>query len=165
MNAALENFSHNLIVDAIVYWPPRQKRLVRMDREIPIEGDCCVTLTFDDNTAERITIERGCFESHWNEAIAVCTSLLSLVGDLSPLSVAEVQSLEVARQQSEARQRDEVSRAALRLKQQAIHDSQELFDAGEYAQFLQQFGPDVKDLPPETEKRIAIATNWVQKKA
>jgi hypothetical protein len=165
MNAALDNFAHNPIIDEIVYWPPRQKRLVRIEREISEDGSCRVTLMFDDKTNDLIEIERGYFEEHWNEAIAVFTTLLNIGGDLSPLTDGEIQSLESARQESGARQREQISRDALRVKQQALRNAKGLFDAGEYDQFLQQFGPDLKDLPPEIEKRISIAADKTQEKA
>ena len=165
MNAALEKFAHNFIIDEIVYWPPREKRLVRIEREIPKAGTCRVILKFDDKSDEQIEIERGCFEEHWNEAIAVFTALLDLDGDLSPLTDSEIQSLERARQDFVTKRREQISRDALRIKQQALRDAKGLFDAGEYNQFLQQIGPDHKDMPRDIEKRISIAAHKTQTKA
>lgn len=120
MNAVLEKFAHNPIIDEIVYWPPREKRLTRIERDVPTTGSCFVTLFFDDMTTEVVVIGRGCFESHWNEAVAVLTAVLNVAGDLAPLSVAETESLERARQEFQASQRELVSRDSLRIKQQMI---------------------------------------------
>lgn len=165
MNSVLEEFAHNPIIDEIVYWPPRRKRLLRIERDIPASGNCRVTLKFDDKSTEIVEIKRGGFELHWNEAIAVITALLKIEGDLRPLSKAEIDSLEADRQEIEARKRDQISKDVFRLKQQALQYAKELFDAGEYDLFLQQFGPDTSDLSPVFEKRIAIAIKKIQTKA
>ena len=92
--------------------------------------------------------ERAEFAREWAEARVVLRALtaIELVTDFACPEPAN------------AAQR---SAEALAMRNKCIQDCQPMFDNGFYQQYLAQFGPDCRDLPPEITAQLARARRAV----
>jgi len=157
MNSVLEKYAHNFIIDEIVYWPPSQKTITSIEAIVPNIGKCLARLHYHDGTSFDINIERGCFEKTWNEACAILHSVTNITEGLRRLTPREVAILEKERQDYVSYEIEQLEKEAQRIKKEQIEKAIELFDAGLYDVFLEQFGNNCVDIPAPIQKRIEIA--------
>ena len=157
MNSALDKFAHNVIIDEIVYWPPKEGRVLTIHSNVPSIGNCSVLIKYDDESEIVVEIERGYFEESWNEACAVLKAVTDIKGDFSPLTKDKILLLEADRQICIGYRIEGITNEANREKRRAMEKAIELFEAGMYEVFLEQFGSNYTSLPDSMVKRIEIA--------
>ena len=87
---------------------------------------------------------RDSFARDWAEARVILETLteIELISDFRFHPLADPQAL---------------IGDVLQARDECIADADLMFDQGMYLQYLNQFGLDYKNLPPETERRLAEA--------
>jgi hypothetical protein len=91
------------------------------------------------------------FAGHWAEASIILATLtrIEIISDFSFNPVSD---------------RDALVARVLACRDECIAEANQMFDQGMYAQYLQQFGEDCRDLPADTEQRIVQARQLLSDK-
>lgn len=157
MDSVLEKFAHNCIIDEIRHWSSGKLKVRTIDSNVPNAGKCFVLIKYEDESECKIEIEREFFEETWNEACAVLKAVTDIKGDFSPLSDHEILSLQEDRKRYARYRLECIAGEALEQRRKALDKAVELFKAGMYEVFLEQFGVNYTPLPDLMVKRIEIA--------
>ncbi len=144
MNLALDHLADNPIIDELLCWPPRTRRIksVRacstMFRKPFIEVEC------EDGEVFHRHFARDSFAGYWAEAWVILDTLttIELISDFDFKPVAEPEKL---------------AQQILQIRDECIAESDLMFEQGMYEQFLMQYGVDCKNLPERTRLRLAEA--------
>ena len=145
MNLALDHFADdNPIIDELVIWPPRAQRIRSVRASNVLFRQPFIEVEMDDGEIFQRHFPRPEFSSYWAEACVILETLtdIQLVSEFRFEPVGNREQL--------------VSRV-LATRQACIEESNQMFAEGMYAQFLMQYGPDCKNLPPDALCKIAEA--------
>jgi hypothetical protein len=144
MNLALDHLADNPVIDELVSWPPRAQRIVRVRGCNALFRKPFIEVTLADGEVFQRHFPRQGFAEDWAEARVILQTLtrIEVVSDFEHQPVAD---------------RDGLVARVLACRDECIAEAGQMFDAGMYAQFLQQFGEDCAALPEDVERRIAIA--------
>ncbi len=144
MQLALDSFADNPVIDELVEWPPRKRRIVRIRACNVLFRRPFIEVTLADGEVFQRHFLRQSFAQDWAEARVILQTLtaIELITEfrLAPLAdrVARVEKI-------------------LAVRDECIRESDKMFEQGMYAQFLQQYGEDCKDLPTAAAEKIAVA--------
>ena len=144
MNQALDSFGYNPIIDELVFWPPKQEKIISvracsvMFRKPFIEVELEHGETFHRHFA------RDSFARSWAEACVILETITSirLISDFSFEPVAD---------------RDGLVQKVLACRDECIEEADLMYQQGMYEQFLVQYGEDCRDLPSAVIEKIAHA--------
>jgi hypothetical protein len=144
MNLALDHLADNPVIDELVLWPPRAQRIVRVRGCSALFRKPFIEVTLADGEVFQRHFPRQGFAEDWAEACVILQTLtrIEVVSDFEHQPVAD---------------RDGLVARVLACRDECIAEAGQMFDAGMYTQFLQQFGEDCAGLPEDVERRIAIA--------
>jgi hypothetical protein len=144
VNLALDHLAENPIIDELVRWPPASRRIVSLRACCVVFRKPFIELTMADGEISQRHFARPSFSEHWAEASVILETLtrIRLISEFSFKPVADRAAL-VAR--------------VLACRDDCIAEANLMFEQGMFAQYLQQFGEDCRDLPADTERRIAEA--------
>ncbi len=149
MQLALDHFADNPVIDEIVVWPPRDRKITRIRACNVLFRRPFIEVTLADGEVFQRHFLRQSFARDWAEAQVVLETLTSieLITEfpLAPLT-----------------DRDARIESILAVRDDAIRESDKMFEQGMYAQFLQQYGEDCRDLPSATAEKIALARRQVR---
>ncbi len=145
MNLALEYFADNPIIDELVCWPPRRRRIKTIRAASALFRPPFIEIELEDGELIHRHFERLSFATHWAEACVILGAItgIELVSEFELPPLADAEGL---------RQR------VLEARDECIDETNPMFDQGMYEQFLMQYGLDCKDLPRDTEDRLARAS-------
>ena len=144
MNLALDQLADNPIIDELVQWPPREQRMQSLRACSVLFRKPFIEARMADGELFQRQFARPGFSGYWAEASVILETLtgIEIVSDFSFTPVAD---------------RDALVRRVLACRDEGIAEANKMYEQGMYAQYLQQFGPDCRDLPADTEQRIAHA--------
>jgi len=144
MNLALDYLADNPIIDELVFWPPKAQRMIRVRGCSVLFRKPFIEVTMTDGEVFQRHFPRQGFAGYWAEACVILQTLtrIQVVSEFEHEPVADREGL-VAR--------------VLACREECIAEAGQMFDAGMYAQFLQQFGEDCAGLPEAVQRQIAIA--------
>lgn len=149
MNLALDEFADNPIIDELLVRPPRQQRMLSVRACSAMFRKPFVEVQMADGEVFQRHFPRPAFAGHWAEASVILQTLTrtEIISDFSFTPVAD---------------RDQLVRRVLACRDECIAEADRMFEQGMYAQYLQQFGADCRDLPEACERRIAQARKALQ---
>ncbi len=152
MNLALDQLADNPIIDELVQWPPRAQRMLSLRACNVMFRKPFIEARMADGELFQRHFPRPGFADYWAEASIILATLTSIeiISDFSFKPVSD---------------RDALVARVLACREECIGEAEQMFDQGMYAQYLQQFGEDCRDLPAETEQRIAQARQHLVEKA
>ncbi len=144
MNLALEYFADNPIIDELVCWPPRAQRIKSLRAASVLFRRPFIEIELEDGELIHRHFERGSFSRDWAEARVILGAITSieLVSEFEVPPVAD---------------RDDLLRRVYEARDECIEESNQMFDEGMYEQFLMQYGKDCKNLPEDSQRRLAQA--------
>jgi len=144
MNLALDQLADNPIIDELVQWPPRVQRMLSLRACSVMFRKPFIEARMADGELFQRHFSRPGFADYWAEASIILATLTSIeiISDFSFNPVSD---------------RDALVARVLACREECIGEADRMFDQGMYAQYLQQFGEDCRDLPVDTEQRIAQA--------
>lgn len=144
MNLALDQLADNPIIDELVQWPPRVQRMLSLRACSAMFRKPFIEARMADGELFQRHFPRPSFAEHWAEASVILETLtcIEIVSDFSFNPVSD---------------RDALVVRVLTCRDECIGEANQMFDQGMYAQYLQQFGEDCRDLPADTKQRIAHA--------
>lgn len=144
MISALEQFADNPVIDELVYLPHRTQRIKSVRASASMFRRPFIEVEMADGEVHHRHFPRDSFARDWAEARVILETLtgIELISEfrLDPLKDPQALIGEV-----------------LQARDECIADADLMFDQGMYLQYLNQFGLDYRNLPPETERRIAEA--------
>lgn len=145
MNLALDRLAEdNPIIDELLFWAPDARRIGSVRACSVMFRRPFIEVTLAGGEVIQRHFERASFAAHWAEASVILATLtdIEIISDFSFEPV---------------RERDDLVRRILACRDECIAEADKMFDEGMYPQYLRQFGENCRDLPADTERRIARA--------
>ena len=145
MNLALEYFADNPIIDELVCWPPRKRKIIRLRAASALFRQPFIEIEMEDGELIHRHFERLSFARYWAEACVILGAItgIELVSEFEPPPVEDAEDLR---------------RRVFEARDECIDETNPMFDEGMYEQFLMQYGLDCKDLPEATQDRLVRAS-------
>ena len=144
MNAALDRFADNPIIDELVFWPPKKEPIERVRACNVLFRKPFIEVRMQGGEVFQRHFERQDFARYWAEARVILAALTTIElhteFDCDPPPDAE-----------------QLTQTALDTRDYCIAESDKMFAEGMYEQYLMQFGVDYKDLPDDTRQKLEQA--------
>lgn len=144
MNLALDHYADNPVIDEIVCWPPKLQKMKSIRACLPIFRKPFIEIEMEDGEIITRNFLKHSFDRHWAEAMVI----LDTICDIELRSDFQFEPF---------RDRESLRKKVLATRQECIVESNLMFDAGMFKQFLYQYGEDCKDLPDEVKQKIVLA--------
>lgn len=144
MNLALDHFADNPIIDELVFWPPKRRRIRSVRACSAMFRKPFIEVCMDDGEVFQRHFARDSFAAYWAEACVILQTLTT-VETISDFNFTP------------AANREQLARQALEVRAECIAECEPMYLQGMYSQFLMQFGEDCLDLPPATQAQIERA--------
>ena len=144
MNAALDRFADNPIIDELVFWPPRSEPIERVRACNVLFRKPFIEVRMQGGEVFQRHFPRQDFARYWAEARVI----------LATLTAIELQSDFDC---EPPRNAEQLAQTALDTRDYCIAESDRMFAEGLYEQYLMQFGKDYRDLPAETRQKLEQA--------
>lgn len=148
MNAVLDRFSDNPVIGKIVEWPPSKQKIKLIRGSLPVFRKPFIEIEFEDGRIKSFNFPKAGFAKFWVEAEVVLETVTNIE------IVSEFNS-------RPPEDKPELVQQVLEDKQECIGDSNEMYKAGMYKSFLDQYGENCRDLPDEVLEKIALARRRV----
>jgi len=144
VNLALDYLADNPVIDELVLWPPRSRRIVSIRACSVMFRKPFIEISLSDGEVFQRHFQRPSFAEHWAEAVVILETLtqIRLISDFKFEPVAD---------------RDALVARVLACRDECVAEADKMFEQGMYLQFLQQFGEDCAHLPMQVERRIETA--------
>ena len=144
MNLALDQLADNPIIDELVTWPPRPRAITSLRACSVLFRKPFIEFEYADGSTEQRHFPREDFGQHWAEARVYLETLTSIQ------LVTEFACPEPAN-------REALVAEAMTARDESITEAELMYAEGMYAQYLQQFGEDYRDLPAEVVEHLEHA--------
>lgn len=144
MNSVLDRYAENPIIDELVFWPPKSENISSVRACCVLFRKPFIEVKMAGGKLFQRHFPRPGFAGYWAEACVILEAVTSieLVADFSFEPLGDPEKL---------------AREVLAVRDECIAESVKMFAEGMYEQFLIQYGPDCRNLPPETERKLEIA--------
>ena len=152
MNLALDHFADNPIIDELVRWPPAARRMLSVRACSALFRKPFIEVRMEDGEVFQRHFARDSFAGYWAEACVILQTLTT-IETISEFSFAP------------AADRERLERRVLEVRAECIAECAPMYQQGMYAQFLMQYGEDCKDLPGDTQQRLARASAALQERS
>lgn len=144
MNAALDRFADNPIIDELVFWPPKSQAIERVRACNVLFRKPFIEVRMQGGEVFQRHFERHDFTRYWAEACVILNTLTAI-------------ELHAEFDCSPPRNAKALAQTALDTRDSCIAESDKMFAEGMYEQYLMQFGLDYKNLPAATELKLEQA--------
>ncbi len=144
MKLALERYADNPIIDELVCWPSKSRRMNSVRAGNVLFRKPFIEVEMEDGEIFQRQFVRDSFAASWAEACVILETLtgIKLVSEFSFTPIADRPRLVVE---------------VLAERDECIEESNQMFEAGMYEQFLMQYGEDCANLPEDALQKIAHA--------
>ena len=144
MNLVLDRYADNPIIDELVGWPPDPLKVKSMRGSFPVFRKPFVEMEYADGESRHRQFPKSTFVQFWSEAVVIIGAItdIELVSEFKFAPVSNRESL---------------IKEVLESVEECINESNQLFSAGMYQLFLDQYGVNYKCLPPDTIKKLGEA--------
>ncbi len=149
MNLALERYADNPIIDELVCWPPRSRRMDSVRAGNVLFRKPFIEVEMEGGEIFQRQFARDSFASFWAEACVILETMtrIKLISEFSFDPVVD---------------RDKLVADILASRDECIEECNSMFDEGMYEQFLMQYGEDCANLPADALQRIAHARQQLE---
>ena len=149
MNLALERYADNPIIDELVCWPPRSRRMNSVRAGNVLFRKPFIEVEMEGGEIFQRQFARDSFASFWAEASVILETMtrIKLISEFSFDPVVD---------------RDKLVADILASRDECIEECNSMFDEGMYEQFLMQYGEDCANLPADALQRIAHARQQLE---
>jgi hypothetical protein len=149
MNLALERYADNPIIDELVCWPPRSRRMNSVRAGNVLFRKPFIEVEMEGGEIFQRQFARDSFASFWAEACVILETMtrIKLISEFSFDPVFD---------------RDKLVADILASRDECIEECNSMFDEGMYEQFLMQYGEDCANLPADALQRIAHARQQLE---
>jgi len=141
LNLALERYADNPIIDELVCWPPRARRILSVRACNVLFRKPFIEVSMDGGEVFQRHFARDSFARYWAEAIVILDTItrIQTISDFRFAALPEPQKL---------------AQEVLENRTECIDECDAMFTEGMYEQFLMQYGEDCKNLPADTRQKI-----------
>ncbi len=149
MNQALDRYADNPIIDELVYWPPKQRRIESVRACNVLFRKPFIEVRMEGGEIFQRHFKRESFARFWAQARVILETItrIELISDFKFEPVAD---------------RDSLAREVLACRDECIEESNLMFAEGLYSQFLIQYGEDCWNLPRDAQQKIARARQQLE---
>ena len=144
MNLTLERYADNPVIEELVCWPPRKRRVKSIRACCVLFRKPFIEVEMEGGEIFQRHFDRQSFARYWAEACVILETItrIQLISDFDFEPLKDV---------------DRLAQDVLANRDECIEECNLMFDEGMYAQFLMQFGEDCSNLPVETIQKIIQA--------
>jgi len=144
VNLALDHYADNPIIDELIFWPPKTQKILSVRACTSMFRKPFIEVEMQQGDVFHRHFPRDSFADFWAEAVLILETLT----DIELISEFRLPAI---------RQREQQVRDILAVRDESIAETNKMYDEGMYHQFLLQYGPNCKNLPPECQRRLAHA--------
>jgi len=148
MNLALDQYTDNPIIDELVCWPPRPQKVKSLRGCFPMIRKPFIEIEYMDGESRHLHLPKSSFVEFWSEAVVI----ISAITDIELISEFKFQPLQ---------DKESLIKEVLESRDECIEESNQIFVAGMFQLFLDQYGANYKNLPVDTQRNIADARNRI----
>ena len=144
MNLALERYADNPIIEELVCWPPRARRMISIRAGNVLFRKPFIEVEMEGGEIFQRQFVRNSFPENWAEACIILETLtrIKIISDFSFVPVTDPAKLVAD---------------VLANREECIEECDPMFDEGMYEQFLMQYGEDCANLPEAVAQKIELA--------
>lgn len=144
MNLTLDRYTENPIIDELVFWPPKQNRILSLRACCAMFRKPFIEISIEGCEVFQRHFGTDSFARYWAEASVFLEAITSikLISDFSFEPIGDP---------------GKFVREVLANRAECIDESNLMFDQGRYQRFLLQYGEDCKNLPADAVQKIACA--------
>ena len=144
MNLVLNRYADNPIIDELVCWPPKPRRMNSIRAGNVLFRKPFIEVEMEGGEIFQRQFTRDSFPDSWAEAFVILETMtnIKLISDFSFAPVAD---------------RAKLVADVLANRDECIEECNQMFDEGMFEQFLMQYGEDCANLPEDTMQKIAHA--------
>jgi len=148
MNLVLDRYADNPIIEALVCWPPGQQKVKSIRGCFPMIRHPFIEVETVDGELTHRHFQKDTFIYFWSEAEVI----ISAITDIELISEFNYQPMQNPQT---------LAKEVLEFRKECIEDSHQMFVAGMFQLFLDQYGANCTDLPASVRKNIAEAKNRI----
>lgn len=147
MKLALDRFADNPVIDELIDRLDNRRAIKSLRACAPIWRKPFIEITYQASTQqEHMHFPKELFIHYWSEATPILETLtdIELVSEFKPSSI---------------KNRQATVQTIISTRNACIRECDSMFEAGLYQVYLDQFGPNCRNLPDETLSKIEIASS------
>jgi len=144
MNLALDRYADNPIIDELVCWPPRPQKVKSLRGCYPMLRRPFIEIEYIDGESRHLHFPKSSFVQFWSEAVVI----IGAITDIELISEFNFQPVQ---------DKENLIKEVFESRDECIEESNQMFVAGMFQLFLDQYGANYKNLPADTNKNIAEA--------
>jgi len=149
MNLLLDQYADNPVIDELVFWPPKKRRILSIRACNVLFRKPFIEVEMEGGEVFQRHFLRPSFAESWAEACVILETVtrIKLISDFNFDAVKD---------------RERLVGEVLARRDECIAESNLMYDEGMYAQFLLQYGEDCHNLPADAEQRLAVARQHLE---
>lgn len=144
MNLALEHYTQNPIIDELYYLPHKTNKIKTVRACVSMFRRPFIEVEMAGGEDFLLHFVRDSFGHYWAEAVVILETLT----DIEVNAEFKFEPL---------RNRETFIAELLATREDCIAEADQMFAEGMYLQYLNQFGLECKNLPAETQQKVAEA--------
>lgn len=144
MNLALYRYADNPIIDELVSWPPESRKVKSLRACMPMIRRPFIEIEYSDADLRHRHFAKSSFVEFWSEAVVI----IDAITDIELISEFAFRPFP---------DRENLKKEVLESRDECIVESNQMFVAGMFQLFLDQYGANYKNLPAAAQKNIAQA--------
>jgi len=144
MKLTLESFADNPIIDELLCWWDSSKKILSLRASAPLWRRPFIEISYADKTINHMHFPRESFIHYWSRAVIILDAVtdIKLESEFKHHPVEECESLE---------------KNIASTLEDCIRECENIFESGLYKVYVDQFGPNCKNLPEEVIAKLEIA--------
>ncbi len=145
MKLALDRFADNPVIDELICWTNDKQPIKSLRASAPIWRKPFIEIEYrNSKKPDHMHFPKELFIHYWSEATLVLETLtnIELISEFKCNPVANRKATE---------------ETILSTRNACIRECEGMFESGMYQVYINQFGPNCKDLPEEIKSNLKIA--------
>jgi hypothetical protein len=148
MNLVLDRYADNPIIDELVSWPPNPQKVKSLRGCFPMIRKPFIEIEYVGGESIHRHFAKSSFVEFWSEAIVIVGAITD-IDLISEFKFPPVQN------------RENFKNEILESRQECIEESKQIFAAGMFQLFLDQYGANYSGLPADVIRKIAEAKDRI----
>lgn len=145
MKLALDRFADNPVIDELICWMDNRQPIKSLRASAPMWRKPFIEIEYrNSKKTDHMHFSKELFIHYWSEA----TVILETLTDIDVNAEFKCQPVE---------NRKATEQTILSTRNACIRECEEMYEAGIYQVYLDQFGVNCRDLPEETVQKIRSA--------
>jgi len=140
----LDKFADNPIIDELICWWDSSKKIVCLRASAPLWRKPFIEVSYADGSMIHMHLPKEMFIHYWSRAVIILNALTDI-------------KLESEFKHHPVEERDSLEKSIASTYDTCIRECDNMFESGLYQVYLDQFGPNCKNLPDEVMTKLEKA--------